>query len=135
MSAETPLTFGKKERLCSRKLIDRLFVGNTHTNMTVWPLRAVFHLIDKPQNNDAPEQVLISVSKRFFKRANKRNRVKRQIREAFRKNKGILYDQLLTKHPDKQLLLAFIWMDDKLHASDEMETKVGKILHRVGEKL
>lgn len=135
MSAETPFTFGKKERLCSRKLIDRLFVGNTHTNMSVWPLRAVFLLVDKSQSNDSPEQVLTSVSKRFFKRANKRNRVKRQIREAFRKNKGVLCEQLLTKHPEKQLLLAFIWMDDKLHESAEVDAKVEKILRRVGERL
>lgn len=134
MSAEGVFTFHKQERLCSKKLIDLLFNGGSHTSVSVWPLRAVFLLTDKPADKDVPVQVLISVSKRSFKRAVKRNRVKRQIREAYRKNKALLHERL-REHPDKMLLVAFLWIDDKIHRSEKVEAKLVKLLQRMGEQL
>ncbi|MCJ8164836.1 ribonuclease P protein component [Pontibacter sp. E15-1] len=86
--AEQPFshTFSKEERLCSKRLIALLFSKGSSFNL--YPLRFVYHT---PQ--DAPPaqtQVLISVSKRYFKRATDRNRLKRQIREAYRLNKQVL---------------------------------------------
>ncbi len=86
----------KGERLCSKKLIDTLFgIGGSHA-MTAFPLKAVYRLIDCKSETSAPEetvmesnvQVLVSVPKKHFKRAVKRNRVKRQVREAYRKHKS-----------------------------------------------
>lgn len=74
----------KGERLCSKKLIDTLFgTGGSHA-MTAFPLKAVYRLIDCKSETSAPEetvmesnvQVLVSVPKKHFKRAVKRNRVK-----------------------------------------------------------
>jgi ribonuclease P protein component len=59
--------------------------------------------------------------------------VKRQIREAYRKNKGVLWDVL--KEHSKALSLAFIWLDDEIHESAEVEKKVVNLLLRVKEKL
>ena len=64
---------------------------------------------------------------RYFKRAVKRNRVKRQVREAYRKNKSII--------ADKAVALAFIWTDAQLHDSEQVEKKVVNLLTRVKEKL
>ena len=77
--------------------------------------------------------VLISVSKKRFKRAVKRNRVKRQVREAYRKNKSLLTDALEAK--GKKLAVAFIWLDDELHASSEVEEKVKKLLQLIAERI
>ena len=71
-------------------------------------------------------------SKRF-KRAVKRNRVKRQVREAYRKNKSLLTDALEAK--GKKLAVAFIWLDDELHASSEVEEKVKKLLQLIAERI
>lgn len=61
---------------------------------------------------DVQASLLVSVSKRRFKRAVKRNRVKRQIREAYRLNKQPLLEVLAEK--DLRLALAFIYLSDEL---------------------
>ena len=93
MSDQGIYTFGKNEHLCKHLLIDLLFKGHAKA-MTAWPIRMVYLLVDKKEEQEQSVQVLISVSKRFFKRAVKRNRVKRQIREAFRYNKMALEEQM-----------------------------------------
>ena len=86
MSTDRNYTFVKKEHLCKLTLIEQLFGGGAKA-MTAWPMRMVFLLVDKKDDQAPTVQVLISVSKRYFKHAVKRNRVKRQIREAFRYQK------------------------------------------------
>lgn len=133
MSDQRVYTFGKNEHLCKHLLIDQLFKGHAKA-MTAWPIRMVYLLVDKNEEQEQSVQVLISVSKRFFKRAVKRNRVKRQIREAFRYNKIALESQM-RELPGKQLLMAFIWQDSKLHESAEINAKMQQQMKRLTEKL
>ena len=79
--------------------------------MSAFPIRVVYRLVDQ-QPDMAQVQMLVSVPKKHFKRAVKRNRVKRQIREAYRQHKQILWQKVL--EGDKALLLSFIWLDDNL---------------------
>ncbi|HEX8328537.1 MAG TPA: ribonuclease P protein component [Hymenobacter sp.] len=83
-------TFPKEEHLCRKKLIEELF-GKQGSSFGVYPLRVVWVKTEAP--TAAPPQVLISVSKRTFKRAVDRNRIKRLIREAYRLNKYRLLEQ------------------------------------------
>ena len=83
-------TFPKEEHLCRKKLIEELF-SKQGSSFGVYPLRIVW--IPAPAPTTAPPQVLISVSKRTFKRAVDRNRLKRLIREAYRLNKYRLTEQ------------------------------------------
>ena len=94
----------------------------------------VYLLVDKKDEESAPVELMASVSKRFFKRAVKRNRVKRQIREAYRTRKHELVEYM-AQMPDKQLLLAVIWQDGKLHDSAEIDAKMQKNLQRLVERL
>jgi len=83
--ADQPLnyTFSKEERLCHKRLISLLFAKGSSFNL--YPLRFVYYT---PQDLPPGQtQVLLSVSKRYFKRAVDRNRLKRQMREAYRLNK------------------------------------------------
>jgi ribonuclease P protein component len=82
--AARKFTFPKEEHLCRKKLIDELF-GKQGSSFGVYPLRFVW--IKSEQPSTTPPQVLINVSKRTFKRAVDRNRLKRLIREAYRLNK------------------------------------------------
>lgn len=50
--------------------------------------------MNAPSELPHPAQVAVTVSKRLFKRAVKRNLIKRRIREAYRKNKSSLYQFL-----------------------------------------
>ena len=123
----------------SRKLIDRLFVGGGSKSMSCFPLRLVFMVLD--HNDEALEnkgshegmadaQMLISVPKRCFKHAVDRNRVKRQVREAYRRHRD-LYEL-----PEgKYLAMAFIWLEHQHHDTAEVEDKVVNLLRRMGEKL
>ena len=87
----------QSERINSKKQIDRLFRGGGSKAMTASPLRVVYMAEERSGNNgedktyldgsdvkiDEPvAQMMVSVPKRFFKRAVKRNRIKRQVREA-----------------------------------------------------
>lgn len=121
-------TLDKKERLNSRILIEKLFSGGSKS-LPVFPL--VYMAVEGEHLPDV--SLLISVPKKRFKRAVKRNRVKRQIREAYRKNKQILADVLAPSN--RKLAIAFIWIDNELHESSEIEVKVQKLLHLIAERL
>ena len=124
-------TFSKKERIVSSKLMETLFEKGDSQAVTAFPLKVVYLPIDRPQGG-APAQVLISVPKKRFKHAVDRNRVKRQVREAYRQHKGVLYDSIAA---DKQLLVAFIWLSDKHYLSAEVERRVSKLLQKIAQQL
>ena len=117
--------FSKLERIVSQKLIDELFTSGQSHSLTAFPLRAVYlPCVAKP----VQLQLLLSVPKRRFKHAIDRNRVKRQLREAFRKNKQLLADAV----PDGQAVaLAFIWMSDRHLPSADVEQRVVSLLKRI----
>jgi len=137
--------FPKSQRLCSTKLIDELFAGGNSHSLTVYPLKLVYTILPSPftlhpsPNVPSPKsvpspknQVLISVSKRHFKHAVDRNRVKRQVREAYRLNQSLLAEAV----PEgKLLLLAFVWMSDRLLPSDAVVNRVKAALTRLSQRL
>jgi len=130
---ERKYTFDKDERLCSKKLIDRLFAGGNKSFPT-FPLRVVYMTLT-PDENKADVSILISVPKKRFKHAVKRNQVKRQIRESYRHNKYILLDALKKKEISMKMAMAFIWLDNKIHTSEEVEYKVKKLLVHIAEEI
>lgn len=126
-------TFSKRERMVSTKLIDTLFGGGHSHTAVAYPLRAVYMTTPRGEG-DAAVQVLVSVSKRHFKRAVKRNRVKRQIREAYRLNKHPL-TALVDSMEGKALAVAFIWQADRLYRSPRVEKSVKTLLEAVAKSL
>ncbi len=133
MSASGVLTFRKEERICRKTEIDKLFNRGGSRSMAAFPVRLVYLKTDAEAGVPGV-RVLVSVSKKCFKRAVKRNRVKRQLREAFRLNKSILYEQL-EQQEGTALLIALIWIDDKLWPTSEVEKKVVNLMHRLSEKI
>ncbi len=129
-----PFSFSKKEHLCSKRIIDTLFDGGSKS-FSAYPLRAVF----RPLPTECDEclvSVLISVSKKHFKRAVHRNRVKRQVRESYRKNKHLLYDMLkCTPQAPRHLALAFLWQADDLKNTAAIEVKMQNLLQRISESI
>jgi len=89
LAADRRYTFPKAEHLCRKKLIEQLF-QKQNPSLGVYPLRLTW--LAAPVRTSAPPQVLVSVSKRTFKRAVDRNRLKRLVREAYRLNKHRLLE-------------------------------------------
>ncbi len=118
-------TFPKEEHLCRKKLIDELF-GKQGSSFGVYPLRIVWLKSEGP--TAAPPQVLISVSKRGFKRAVDRNRLKRLIREAYRLNK-----YRLLEHPGGHSVgvLGIIYTGKEKSALALVEKKLISAFHRL----
>lgn len=131
MSAAERFTLSKEERICSKKLINELFTGNGRS-MTAFPLRVVF--MKRTIVDDQPRAVmLVSVPKRYFKHAVDRNRVKRQVREAFRRNKSIITQNLTDDH--EAVAMAFVWLTDEKFPSSEVENRMVRLLTRISECL
>lgn len=95
MTNERPrFTFHKAERLKSNKIIDQLFDKRRSKSKVIYPFRIVWMETELPST--FPTQLMISVPKRFIPKANKRNLIKRQTKEAYRLNKHQLYQSLST---------------------------------------
>ena len=122
-------TLHKSERLDRKKVIEKMFAGGSRS-FSVFPLRVVYLPVEEL---DVPDSILVSVSKRRFKRAVKRNRVKRQIREAYRLNKHLLSDAL--SGSQTRLAVAFIYLSDELVPSSVIEERMKIALSRIAEKL
>lgn len=118
-------TFRKAEHLCSKKEIDALF-SQPHQSVRVFPVLAVFQEVDR--TSGAPVQLLLSVSKRRFKRAVRRNRTKRLLREAYRRQKHLLRYQLA---PGRGLNVAFMWLSDALMTQAQVDAAVAQVLERM----
>lgn len=113
--------------------IQKLFGGNGTKAVTSFPLRVVYTQTER-RDDEEPVQLLFSVSKRFFKRAVKRNRIKRQMREAVRLNIRELL-QRLPERADTTLLVAFIWIADREYTTAEVSKRIVKALSRVAANL
>ena len=124
-------TFNKRERIVSKKLIEQLFSKGSSFSISAFPLRIVV-METARVTDDVPVQVLVSVSKRHFKHAVDRNRVKRQIREAYRHHKQILTERV---QQQQTLAIAFTWLADGLHESATVEKSVRILLGKAAERL
>ena len=122
-------TLHKVERLDKKKIIEKMFAGGSRS-FSVFPLRVVYLPVEELE---ADPSILISVSKRRFKRAVKRNRVKRQIREAYRVNKHELLNILVERKC--RLAIAFIYLSDQLVESSIIEDRMRIALVRITEKM
>ena len=123
--------FRKSERIVSQKQIDELFLGTSSHSKAAFPVRAVYIINERARNREAV-QVLLSVPKKRFKHAVDRNRVKRQLREAYRHNKHLLADHLPA---DKAIDIAFIWLASTHLPTEAVERRVVTLLNHIAQKL
>ena len=141
-------TFKKSERLCSKKVIDKLFdrKGSEKINSVfLYPFR-VSYIFNESNvaNNEATVDttsevllqniasptpaILISVSKRYFKHAVDRNLIKRRTREAYRLNKS-----LLLQKPSSQIpaYIAFVYIAKTIEDYAKIEKSMKAIFKKI----
>jgi len=108
-------TCGKAERLSRKKWIQELFDKGSSFNFYPYRILSLPH----PDTTAAANQVMFSVSKRLFKKAADRNKVKRRMREAYRLNKG-------PAGLSGKLLIAYIYTAREILPSTTIREKLVK---------
>lgn len=122
MSATLP----RAERLSSMGALRRLF--DEGESGFVYPFRYIFRIESEQSEVMAPE-VLFSVPKRYHKRANKRNLLRRRTKEAYRLNKSLLLAQ------QRGLDMALIYSAKEVVEYKRVENAVKKILGQIAQRL
>ncbi len=131
-----PFSLPKAEHLCGMKLIDRLFNSGMSKSLSAYPIRLVYMIGEREADDTTSPvaQMMVSVPKRYFKRAVKRNRIKRQVREAYRLNKHIVTEPLKACG-NKNVYVCFVWSADQLLDSNIVQAKMKGLLNRLAERL
>lgn len=111
--------FGKSYKLCSQKLISEIF--EKKKSIRCYPFVVHYALIELPEA--IPFQVTISAPKRTFKKAHDRNRIKRVMREAIRKNKLNLEPYLIENRLQVALFMVYTAKEELDHNTLDKKTK------------
>ncbi len=119
----------KYERICKENDIQALF--DKGEGVSVYPYRVIF-LFRKDESRPVTVRVLVSVSKKRFHHAFKRNRVKRLMREAWRKNKARLYE--ICQRDNISVDVALVYTATVIHSYEEMMAKTRKAVQEIVKK-
>lgn len=119
-------TFRNEEKLKKKNLIKELFASGK--SVSLFPLKMIYLQYD----HDSPFKIQagVSVSKRNFKRAVDRNRIKRLMRESYRKNKYLIYNNEDTK----KHIMMFIYQGKNEVAYELMEEKMNQLIEKFLQK-
>ncbi|WP_339655822.1 ribonuclease P protein component [uncultured Salegentibacter sp.] len=117
-------SFGKDEKLKSIKLIDILFQEGK--SVKKYPLKLIYLPITNPEITTFKTGV--SVPKKLVKTAVGRNRIKRLMREAFRKNK-----YLVTSNFTQPYALMFIYISRDEISLEDLNKAMIKVMEKFNE--
>ncbi|MBO5697842.1 MAG: ribonuclease P protein component [Alistipes sp.] len=124
----TAHTLPKSERLRSLGAVRRLFSDGR--SGFVYPFR---YMIFTEESASPTIEVLFSVPKRYHKRANKRNLLRRRTKEAYRLNKEVVTN--IATERGKALDMALVYSVKELVPYKTIENAVRRILQEVGSNM
>ena len=121
--------FPKYERICKENDIQSLF--DKGRGISVYPYRVVY-LFRHDESRPVTVRLLVSVSKKRFHHAFKRNHVKRLIRESWRRNKAALYE--ICEKDNISVDVALVYTATVIHTYEEMLVKTKKAVQEIIKK-
>lgn len=124
-------TLPASNRLRSKKCIDELFKNGR--GIIVKPLRITWLTEKASESHHNGCEILVSVSKRNFKRSNKRNTIKRRLREAWRLN-SVDFNHLLINN-NLSLYLAIIYTDKEIVEYKIIEQSLTTAIDKINNKI
>lgn len=122
-----PYALAKSERLSSLTAVRRLFKDGA--SGFVYPFRYMY-ITD--ESTTPSVEVLFSVPKRYHKRANKRNTLRRRMKEAYRLNKASLTECATQRGVDMDI--ALVYSAKEVLPYKTIENAICKILAEVSER-
>lgn len=120
-------TLPKSERISRKLILDKLFVEGK--SFVVYPLRVVY--LTNVEEQEAKTALVVSVSKKRFKRAVKRNFVKRRVREAYRLNKH----KFDLPADIRNLSIAFLYLSSELKDFETINRKMEEVIAQFNKRL
>ncbi len=100
---------------------------STGTSFFQYPFKIVTS--SPSEQAKVPLRFMVSISKRNFKNATDRNRIKRQVREAWRTQKQPLFEVLVQQQ--KNLDVALIFTAKNILPSSEINNKIKRVITRL----
>lgn len=124
-------SFSKFERLTSKKTIEDIYEKGLKIKR--YPFILNYIEIEHDKSVGFQVQIVTAVPKRKVKLAVKRNRLKRQIREAYRLNKSDLIKGVTSQ--DKNLALFLVYIGKEKESFDFIEKKLVLLLSELKQKI
>ncbi len=118
-------SFKKAEKLKSKKQIEQLFLKGNQAFL--YPFKILW-LFSK-HTSEERSKILVGASRKSLKKATDRNKMKRRIREAYRKNKTALIESL--KRSGNHCNIGIIHVGKEISAFKETEKKIIELLDRL----
>jgi len=123
-------TFRKEEKLCSQKIMGDLFLSGN--SFLCYPVKIVWKKQDLLPST-FPSQTGFSVAKRLFKHSVDRNRLKRLLRESYRRHKSNLYTAL--NATDSRIALMVIYIAKEELPYVKIEPAIARAIKKISEQL
>lgn len=119
-------TFPKKERLKSKKIIEQVFLDGLA--IRAFPLKLIY--LNTPLDQPVQTQVALVAPKKNFRSAVKRNRIKRLLRENYRLNKHLIFN-----NTERQYALVILYIGKEMPSFRDIDLALKVLLKNFLKKV